>query len=150
MGLRTFTTMGELIWYSVQFISFHLNRHVWFFATPWTVARQASLSTTPRACSHSCPLSWWYCSTVSFSVIPFSCAFKLSQPQGIFQWASYSHQVAKVQWIFRTDFPYYWLVWSPCCLQSLPQHHSSKPSIHLHSAFFMVQLSHPNMTEEKP
>ena len=39
-------------------------------------------------------------------------AFSLSQHQGLFQWASSSHQVAKVlelqlqsfQWIFRTDF----------------------------------------------
>jgi len=41
-------------------------------------------------------------------------AFNLSQHQGLFQWVSYSHQVAKVlefqlqhqssQWIFRTDF----------------------------------------------
>ena len=26
---------------------------------PWTVARQASLSFTPRVCSNPCPLSWW-------------------------------------------------------------------------------------------
>ena len=31
-------------------------------------------------------------------------------------------------------------------LKSLLQHHSSKASIFLHSAFFMVQLSHPYMT----
>ena len=31
-------------------------------------------------------------------------------------------------------------------LKSLPQHHSSKASILWHSAFFMVQLSHPYMT----
>jgi len=47
-------------------------------------------------------------------------AFNLSQHQGLFQWVSSSHQVAKVlelqlqqqsfQWIFRTDFPYFdWL-----------------------------------------
>ena len=35
-------------------------------------------------------------------------------------------------------------------LKSLPQHHSSKASILQHSAFFMVQLSHPYMTTEKP
>ena len=34
-------------------------------------------------------------------------------------------------------------------LTSLPQHHSSKASIHWHPAFFMVQLSHPYMTIEK-
>ena len=34
-------------------------------------------------------------------------------------------------------------------LKSLLQHHSSKASILRHSAFFIVQLSHPNMTTEK-
>ena len=51
-------------------------------------------------------------------------AFNLAQHQGLYQWVSSSHQVAKVlefqlqhqslQWIFRTDFLYYWLVGSPC------------------------------------
>ena len=51
-------------------------------------------------------------------------ALSLSQHQGLFQWISSSHQVAKVlefqlqhqpfQWIFRTDFLYDWQVWSPC------------------------------------
>ena len=34
-------------------------------------------------------------------------------------------------------------------LKSLFQHHSSKPSIFQHSAFFIVQLSHPYMTTGK-
>ena len=34
-------------------------------------------------------------------------------------------------------------------LQSLLQHHSSKASILHHSAFFIVQLSHPYMTTRK-
>ena len=34
-------------------------------------------------------------------------------------------------------------------LKSLLQHHSSQPSILHHSAYFMVQLSHPNMTTGK-
>ena len=34
-------------------------------------------------------------------------------------------------------------------LESLLQHHSSKASILWHSAFFMVQLSHPYMTTGK-
>ena len=50
-------------------------------------------------------------------------AFILSQHQGLFQWVSSSHQVAKVlelqhqsfQWIFQTKyFLWDWLVWSPC------------------------------------
>ena len=35
-------------------------------------------------------------------------------------------------------------------LKSLLQHHNSKASILPHSAFFIVQLSHPHMTMEKP
>ena len=46
------------------------------FATPWTAARQASLSLTVfRVCSNLskfAPLSWWCHPTISFSVIPFS------------------------------------------------------------------------------
>ena len=34
-------------------------------------------------------------------------------------------------------------------LKSLLQHHTSKTSIRLHSAFFIVQLSHPYMTTGK-
>ena len=34
-------------------------------------------------------------------------------------------------------------------LKSLHQHHSSKASIFQHSSFFIVQLSHPNMTTGK-
>ena len=34
-------------------------------------------------------------------------------------------------------------------LKNLPQHHSSKASIHWCSAFFMVQFSHPYMTTGK-
>ena len=51
-------------------------------------------------------------------------AFNLSQDQGLFQWVSFSHQVAKVlefhlqhqsfQWTPRTDFLYDGLVGSPC------------------------------------
>ena len=50
--------------------------------------------------------------------------FNLSQYQGLFQWVSSSHQVAKVlelqlhhqsfQWILIVDFLQDWLVWSPC------------------------------------
>ena len=50
--------------------------------------------------------------------------FNLSQHQGLFKWVSSSHQVARVlefqlqhqsfQRLFRTNFLYSWLVWSPC------------------------------------
>ena len=57
---------------SVQFSSVQLLSHVWLFAAPWTVAHQASLSTTsPRVYSNSCPLSQWCHPTISSSIIPF-------------------------------------------------------------------------------
>ena len=44
------------------------------FATPWTVAHQASLglSLSPRICSNTCPLSQWRHPTISSSVTHFS------------------------------------------------------------------------------
>ena len=72
-------------------------------------------------------------------------AFNRSYHQGLFQWVSSSHQVARVlefqlqhhsfQWIFRTDF---FAVQGT--LKSLFQHHRSKASILWRSAFFIVQL----------
>ena len=54
------------------------------------------------------------------------------------------------QWIFKVDF----LVWSIAIqgtLKSLLWHHKLKASILWHSAFFMVQLSHPYLwLLEKP
>ena len=41
-------------------------------------------SSSPRACSDSCPLNWWCHPTILSSVIPFS--LHLSQHQGLFQW----------------------------------------------------------------
>ena len=88
-------------------------------------------------------------------------AFNLSQHQGLFQQVSSSHQVAKVLEFqlqqqssneysglisFRMDWLDLFAVQGT--LKSLFQHHSSKASI-LHSAFFMVQLSHPYMTTGK-
>ena len=51
---------------------------------------------TPRAYSNSCPLSQW-CHQPSHPLLsPSPPAFNLSQHQGLFQWVSSSHQVAKV------------------------------------------------------
>ena len=54
------------------------------------------LSPPPRAYSNSCPSSRWCHPTISSSVVPFSSAFNLSQHQGLFQWVSFLHQVAKL------------------------------------------------------
>ena len=79
---------------------------------------------TPGVYSNSCPSSQWCHSTISSSVVPFSSCLHFSQQQGLFQWVSSSHQVAKIlefqlqhqsfQWTPRTDLLQDWLAWSPC------------------------------------
>ena len=77
-------------------------------------ARSPCPSPTPGVDSNSCPLSWWCHPAISSSVDPSLPAFNLSQRQGLFQWVSSSHQMAKLlelqlqhqpfQWTPRTDF----------------------------------------------
>ena len=59
-------------------------------------ARLPCPSPFPRVCSNSCPYSRWCHPTISSSVVPISSGFNLSLHQGLFQWVSSSHQVAKV------------------------------------------------------
>ena len=79
-------------------------------------------------------------------------ALNPSQHQGLFQWVSSSHEVAKY-WSFSFSispsneysiswFPLGWTGWISLQSKGLLQHHSSKASILKHSAFFVVQLSH--------
>ena len=117
-------------------------------------------SLNPGACSNSCSSSWWCHPTVSSSVVPVSTClqsfpasetfpnsqFYLSGSQSIGVSASASVLPMNIQdW-----FPLGWIGWislqSKGPLKSLIQHHSSKASIVQHSAFFIVQLSHPYMT----
>ena len=144
---------------SVQSLS-----HVWLFATPWTAAHQASLSITN---------SWNLLRLMSIqSVMPSNhlilCCPLLLLPSilpdiKVF----FNESVLNIRWLkywsfsfsispsseysrlipFKTD----WLdlLAVQGTLKSLLQHHSSKSSIRQHSAFFMVQLSHPYMTTEK-
>ena len=125
--------------------------------TPWTAAHQAS--PTPGACSNSCPLSdviqpahlsypLLLLPSIFASIRVFSnesvlrirwskyCSFSISPSN------DYSGLIS-----FRID----WLdlLAVQGTLKSLLQHHSSNTSILLHSAFFMVQLSHPYMTTGK-
>ena len=89
-------------------------------------------------------------------------AFDLSQHQGLSQWVSSLHQVVKVLELrlsISSSNEYSRLVsfridWSDLLavqgtLKSLLQHHSSNIMIFWHSAFFMVQHSHPYMTTGK-
>ena len=131
------------------------------FVTPWTPTCQASLSIhqLPEiAQTHvhcygdviqpSHPLS-----------SPSPPAFNLSQHQGLFQWVSSLHQVAKVLELQLPSNKYSELIsFRMACLdlldvqgnhKSLLQHHRSKAWIIWHIASFMVQLSHTCMTTGK-
>ena len=143
---------------SVQSLS-----HVRLFATPWTAARQASLSiTNSRSLLKLISIE---------SVMPSNhliLCHPLLLPPSIFSsiWVFSNESVLHIRW------PKYWsfnfsishsneylglisfrmdwldLLAVQGTLKSLLQHHSSKASI-LHSAFLIVQLSHPYMTTGK-
>ena len=68
---------------------------VWNFETPWTAARQASLSIT-NSQSLLKLMSLESIIQASHPLSSPSLAFNLSQHQGLFKWVSSSHQVAKV------------------------------------------------------
>ena len=140
---------------SVQLLS-----RAWLFATPWTAARQASLSVTN---SNSCPLSRWCHPTISSSVIPFSSCPQSFPASGSVQMSQFFTSGGQRNWSFRfsispsneysglLSFRMDWLdlLAVQGTLKSLLQHHSSKASILRHSAFFVVQLSCPYMTTGK-
>ena len=94
--------------------------------TPWTAARQASLSFT---------ISW---SLLKLCPLPKYQSFNFN----ISLSNEYSGLISfRMDWL---DLPAI-----PGTLKSLLQQHSSKASILNHSAFFIVQLSHPYMTTGK-
>ena len=117
---------------------------------------------TPRVYPNPCPMSRWCHPTISSSVVPFS-----SCPQSFPASESSNELALHIRW------PKYWsfsfsispsseysglisfrmdwldLLAVQGTLKSLPQHHHSKASILWHSAFLMVQLSHPCMTAGK-
>ena len=117
---------------------------------------------TLEVCSNSRPLSQLCHPTISSSVIPFSSHLQSFPASGLFQWVSYSHQLAKVlefrlqhqsfnEYSGLISFRMDWLdlLAVQGTLKSLLQHHSSKESILWRSAIFIVQLSHPYMTTGK-
>ena len=122
-----------------------------------------SPSLSPWLCSNSCPLSQWCHPTISFSVTPISScpqsfpasgSFPMSQlfaSSGQSTGASASASVLPMN-IQKDWFPLGLtsdLLAVQGTLNSLLQHHSSKASLFWRSAFFMVQLSHPYMTNGK-
>ena len=146
------------------FNSVQLLSHVQLFATPWTKARQASLSIT-NARSPPKPMS---IESVMPSNCLILCCHLLLLPSIFPSITVFSNKSALcIMW------PKYWsfsfnispsnehpglisfrmdlldLLSVQGTLKSLIQHHSSKTSILQCSAFLTVQLSHPYMTTGK-
>ena len=89
-------------------------------------------------------------------------AFNLSQHQGLLQWVSSLHQVAKVlelqlqhqffhEYLGMISFRIHWFDFLAVqgTLKNLLQHNNLKASVLQHSDFFVVQCSHPYMTTGK-
>ena len=112
---------------------------------------------SPRACSNSCPLSWWCHPTISSSVTPHS----IFPSIGVFSNESALHIRWPKYWSFSFSispsnehsglipFRMGWLdlLAVQGTLKSLLQHHSSKPLTLWHSALW--SNSHPFMTTGK-
>ena len=121
-------------------------------------------SPNPWVHPNSYPLSWWCHPTMASSVVPFSSCPQSFPASGSFQMSqlftsggqsigSFSFNISPSnECSGLISFRMYWLglLAVQGTLKSLLQHHSSKTLILWHSAFFMVQLSHPYMTNEKP
>ena len=120
------------------------------------------LSSSPGACSISCPLNQWWHPTISSSVVLFSSCLQCFPASGSFL---KSRLFASVDQIIGASasssvFPmniqdWFLLGWTGWIslkskgLKNLLQHHSSKASILQRSAFLTVQLSHLCMTTGK-
>ena len=123
-------------------------------------ARPPCPSPTLWVYSNSYPSSWWCHPAISPSVVPFSSCPPIPPSIRIFpnestlpmRWPKYwcfSFSISPSNEhpgliSFRMDW--FDLLSVQQTLNSLLQHHSSKASIFRPSAFFTVQLSHPNMT----
>ena len=138
--------------------------HVQLYATPWTPARQASLSFS---------ISWSLLKLMSIELMMPSNYIMLCHPLFLLPSIFPSIRLFSSESALCIRWPKYWsfsfnislsnehlalvsfrmdclgLLAVQGTLKSLLQHHSSKASIVQHSAFFMVQLSHPYMTTGK-
>ena len=148
---------------SVQFSSFQPLSHVRLFETPWTAARKASLSISnsqsllkfmpiesvmPSNHLNLCRPLLLPSIFRSIRVFSNDSALPIRWPK---YW-SFSFSISLSNEYsglisFRTDW--FDLLAVQGTLKSLLQHHSSKASFLQHSAFFIVQLSHPYMTTGK-
>ena len=142
---------------AVQLLSF-----VQLFATPWTAAGQSSLSFI---------ISWNLLKLMSIELVMPSNHLILCHPLLLMPSNSPASASFSMSWLFSSGgqsigasasaslLPMYIQGWFPLRLIGLISllsnnspgllQHNSKASILQHSAFFMVQLSHPYMTTGK-
>ena len=126
-------------------------------------ARFLCPSPTPGACLNLCPSSQWCHPTISSSVILFSSCLQTFPALGTFPMSQFfasggqtiraSASASVLPLNIQDCFPLGltgWISLQSKGLSRVFQHHSSKASTLRHSPFFMVQLSHPYMTTEKP
>ena len=143
---------------SVQSLS-----HVQLFVTPWTAARQASLSITnsrsllklmsialvmPSYHLLCCPLLLPPSIFPSIRVFSKESGFHIRWPK-YWSFSFIIHPSNEYSGLISFRMDWLDLLAVQGTLKSLLQHHSSKASILQHSAFFTVQLSHPYMTSGK-
>ena len=148
----------------VQFSSVQSLSHVQLSATPWTTAHQASLSITnfqslpkPMSIKLVMPSNHLIlCHPLIFlpSIFPSIRVFSNESALHI-RWLAYWSFSFSINpsnehpGLISLRMDWLDLLAVQGTLKSLLQHHSSKASILLHSAFFMAQLSHPYMTTGK-
>ena len=85
-------TLGKSLWFLHLFSSVQSLSRVWLFVTPWTAAHQAFLSIT----NFQSLLKLMSIQKSHLLSSLFPSAFNHAQHQGLFQWVSSLHQVAKV------------------------------------------------------
>ena len=143
-------------------LSVQLLSHVQLFATPWTTARQASLSIT----NSQSPLKPMSIESVMPTNHFILCHALLLLPSIFLSIRVFSNEsVLRIKWpkywrfsispsneysgliSFRMDWFDFLAVQGT--LKSLLQHHSSEASVLQCSALFIVQISHPYMTTGK-
>ena len=144
------TELNSLVFTS----SVQLLSCVRLFATPWTSVRQASLSITKsqsllKLMSILChPLLLLLSIFPSIRVFSDESVLCIRWPK---YWSFSFSMSPSNEYSGLISFRIDWLdlLAVQGTLKSLLQYHSSKASILQHSAFFMVQLSHPYMTTGK-
>ena len=116
-------------------------------------ARLPCPSRTPGACSDLWPLSQWCHPTISSSVIPFSSHLQSFPASGFFPRCHFFASGGPSTGVSASAsvLPMNIQDWFPLGLTGLISLQSKElqTSILWHSAFFMVQLSHPYMTTGK-